>query len=78
MNQDFLIKIICFCSYVIYFKVISVCLRAEVLIHTGIVVQSHANERVNDEDPFSKKTHNVFGITDVLVEKKVLFVILGI
>lgn len=47
-----------------------VCMRAEVLIHTGIVVQSHANERVNDEDPFSKKTHNVFGITDVLVEKK--------
>lgn len=68
MNQDFLIKIICFCSYVIYFKVISVCLHAG--IHTGIVVQSHANERVNDEDPFSKKTHNVFSITDVLVEKK--------
>lgn len=45
-------------------------MRAEVLIHTGIVVQSHANERVNDEDPFLKKTHNVFGITDVLVEKK--------
>lgn len=55
-----------------------VCMRAEVLIHTGIVVQLHANERVNDEDPFFKKTHNVFSITDVLVEKKVLFVILGI
>lgn len=32
-----------------------VCMRAEVLIHTGIVVQSHANERVNDEDPFQKR-----------------------
>lgn len=74
MNQDFLIKIICFCSYVIYFKVISVCLRAEV----NNTYRYSANERVNDEDPFSKKTHNVFGITDVLVEKKVLFVILGI
>lgn len=32
-----------------------VCMQAEVLIHTGIVVQSHANERVNDEDPFQKR-----------------------
>lgn len=56
VNQDFLIKnYLVFCSYVIYFKVISVCLRAEVLIHTGIVVQSHANERVNDGDPFQKR-----------------------
>lgn len=56
VNQDFLIKnYLVFCSYVIYFKVLSVCLRAEVLIHTSTVVQSHANERVNDGDPFQKR-----------------------
>lgn len=46
VNQDFLIKnYLVFCSYVIYFKVISVCLRAEVLIHTSTVVYSRMRMR---------------------------------
>lgn len=71
VNQDFLIKnYLVFCSYVIYFKVISVCLRAEVLIHTSTVVYSRMRMRGWMMEIHFKKTHNVVGITDVLVEKK--------